>query len=272
VAPTAVNTTHPDYDAAAAEWSRARDVLAGEDAVKAGGERYLPRLDCQTDQEFGAYVKRASCFNANARTSEAYLGLMFRRSPFVKLANDGAGVGRAMAEFQNDADMLGTPLAGYAKMGKGINRKLEFELGAWFEGFCGLALVLALSQRMEHGLGPSGRADLHPRCSPLDRQGRFAPQPGSDGQLAGVAAPASGPLGLLPAPARQLLRNDAVGLCSAVSRWSSPEWLSPSLPSISSSICSLNCSLPKCQPRRSGLSASSSMASSRRLSICRSNS
>jgi hypothetical protein len=34
---------------------------------------------------------------------------------------------------------------------------------------------------MEHGLGPFGRADLHPRRNPLDRQGRFAPQPGSDG-------------------------------------------------------------------------------------------
>ena len=112
----AVNATHPDYDAAAVEWSRARDVLAGEDAVKAGGEKYLPRLDSQTDEEFSAYVKRASYFNASARTSEAYLGLMFRRPPFVKLPSDGAGVGRAMAVFQNDADMLGTPLTGYAKM------------------------------------------------------------------------------------------------------------------------------------------------------------
>src|ERR1039457_3152373 len=90
------------------------------------------------------------------------------------------------------------------------NRRLEFELGAGFEGSCGFALVLALSQMMEHGLGPFGRADLHPRRNPLDRQSRFAPQPGSDGQLAGVAAPASGQLGLLPAPARQLLRDDAV--------------------------------------------------------------
>jgi hypothetical protein len=61
------------------------------------------------------------------------------------------------------------------------NRRLEFELGAWFEGFCGFALVLALSQMREHGLGPFGRADLHPRRNPLDRQGRFAPQPGGDG-------------------------------------------------------------------------------------------
>ncbi len=63
----------------------------------------------------------------------------------------------------------------------------------------------------EHGLGGFGCADLHPRRNPLDRQGRFAPEPGSAGQLAGVAAPASGQLGLLPALARKLLRDDAVG-------------------------------------------------------------
>ena len=110
-----VNSTHPDYDASAVDWSRARDVLAGEDAVKAGGEKYLPRLDSQTDEEFAAYVERASYFNASARTSEAYLGLMFRRPPFVKLPEGGAGVGRALKTFENDADMLGTSLAGYAK-------------------------------------------------------------------------------------------------------------------------------------------------------------
>jgi hypothetical protein len=43
-----VNSTHPDYDASAFDWSRARDVLAGEDAVKSAGEKYLRRLDSQT--------------------------------------------------------------------------------------------------------------------------------------------------------------------------------------------------------------------------------
>src|ERR1035437_5338407 len=92
---------------------------------------------------------------------------------------------------------------------KGVNRRLEFELGAWFEGSCGLALVLALSQMREHGLGPFGRAARHPRRNPLDRQGRFAQQPGSAGQFAGVTAPASGQLGLRPAPAHPLLRAAA---------------------------------------------------------------
>jgi hypothetical protein len=112
----AVNTTHPDYDATALEWSRARDVLAGEDAVRGGGEKYLPRLDAQTDEEFAAYVSRASFFNATARTSEAYQGLIFRRPPFVKLPEGGSGLGKAMEEFANDVDMLGTSLTAYAKM------------------------------------------------------------------------------------------------------------------------------------------------------------
>ena len=110
------NSTHADYDARAGEWSRARDVLAGEDTVKAGAEKYLARLDSQSDEEFAAYRKRASFFNATARTAEAYLGLIFRRPPFVKLPSESTGVGRALAEFQNDADMLGTSLSGYAKV------------------------------------------------------------------------------------------------------------------------------------------------------------
>jgi len=115
----AANATHPDYDARATDWSRVRDVLGGEDAVKAAGEKYLPRLDSQTDEEFAAYVKRASFFNASARTSEAYLGLIFRRPPFVKLPEAGAGLGQAMQEFANDVDMLGTSLTAYAKMAVG---------------------------------------------------------------------------------------------------------------------------------------------------------
>src|SRR5512136_958161 len=84
-----VNSTHADYDAALPAWLRARDVLSGEDAVKAAGVRYLPRLDSQTEDEFAAYKQRASFFNATARTAEGYVGLIFRRPPFVKLPGNG---------------------------------------------------------------------------------------------------------------------------------------------------------------------------------------
>ena len=110
-----VNTTHPEYDANLCAWSRARDVIAGEDAVKSAGERYLPRLESQTDEEYDAYRARASFYNATARTADAFLGLVFRRPPFVKLPEKLCAIGKGLAEFCNDADMLGTPLASYAK-------------------------------------------------------------------------------------------------------------------------------------------------------------
>src|SRR5437762_12716734 len=110
-----VNSVHFDYLVNLPDWLRARDVLAGEDTIKSAGEKYLPRLDSQTDEEFLAYRKRASFFNATARSAEGFIGLIFRRPPFVKVPESESGVGRALGGFVNDADMLGTNLAGYAK-------------------------------------------------------------------------------------------------------------------------------------------------------------
>ena len=127
-----VDWTHEDYDANATVWLRARDVFAGEDAVKAAGTRYLPQLDSQTDDDYLAYKARASFFNAMGRTVDGFVGLIFRREPTFKLPNDhkatsgrdgahrstarnGSGVGRAISVFVEDADMLGTSLTAYAK-------------------------------------------------------------------------------------------------------------------------------------------------------------
>lgn len=144
----AVNDLHPEYLWNLGAWIRAREVLAGEDAVKSAGEKYLPRLEAQTDEEYDAYRARASFFNATARTADGYLGLVFRRPPFIKVPGRGTtkdtkdtkgeggrasgetpdaargtralprtrtGIERAMAEFVNDADMLGMSLASYAR-------------------------------------------------------------------------------------------------------------------------------------------------------------
>ena len=110
-----VDSTHLEYDANVTAWLRARDVFAGEDAVKAGGVRYLPRLDSQTDDEYAAYKARASFFNATARTADGFVGLIFRRESTVKLPEPGSGVGKALAAFADDADMHGTALESYAK-------------------------------------------------------------------------------------------------------------------------------------------------------------
>lgn len=111
----AVNSTHPDYDASLPGWLRARDVLAGEDAVKNAGEKYLPRLESQTDDEYKAYRARAAFFNASARTMEGFVGLVCRRPPFIKVPEPSSSIGKALGEFVNDADMLGTTLASYGQ-------------------------------------------------------------------------------------------------------------------------------------------------------------
>ena len=116
-----VNNTHPDYDAALPAWLRARDVIAGEDAVKAAGEKYLPRLDAQSDDDFKAYKARALFFNATARTADGFLGLIFRRDPTVKTPEGASrtgshsGLALALAEFLDDADLQGTALTSYGK-------------------------------------------------------------------------------------------------------------------------------------------------------------
>jgi hypothetical protein len=105
-----VNQTHPLYDASLPAWSRARDVLAGEDAVKAAGEKYLSRLDSQSDEEYAAYKARASLFGATARTVKEYLDLVFRKAPALAL-----GSGEGLKAFAADCDLWGLELLRYAR-------------------------------------------------------------------------------------------------------------------------------------------------------------
>ena len=52
---------------------------------------------------------------ATARTADGFVGLILRRDATVKLPDHGSGVGKALAVFADDADMLGTTLPSYAK-------------------------------------------------------------------------------------------------------------------------------------------------------------
>ncbi|MEI7807969.1 MAG: hypothetical protein WCJ07_05745 [Verrucomicrobiota bacterium] len=109
------NSTHPDYDASLTGWLRARDVIAGEDAVKKGDIKYLPRLDSQSDNEYLGYKTRACFFNATSRTADGFLGLLFCRDPEVKLPDRHAGVGGALRVFTDDVDLMGTSLFTFCK-------------------------------------------------------------------------------------------------------------------------------------------------------------
>jgi hypothetical protein len=84
-----VDSRHPEYEAAAPQWSRARNVLLSEDAAMAAAVKYLPRMDSQSDEEYAAYKARASFFGATARTLEEYPDLIFRTAPVLDVADSG---------------------------------------------------------------------------------------------------------------------------------------------------------------------------------------
>jgi hypothetical protein len=92
-----VNSTHADYDAALPEWIRGRDLLAGEDAVKAAGAKYLPRLDGQSNEDYLAYQTRACFSNATRRAADAFVGLVFRKAPFVSIPPGSVGPQRPLS-------------------------------------------------------------------------------------------------------------------------------------------------------------------------------
>jgi len=80
-----VNTVHSKYAANTKKWKRFRDAAAGEDAVKAAAEAYLPRLStAMTDREYNAYRQRALYYNATGRTVDGLTGLVFRKDPSIE--------------------------------------------------------------------------------------------------------------------------------------------------------------------------------------------
>ena len=84
--------------------------MSGEDAVKAAGKKYLPRLDSQSDDDYAAYMARAAFFGATARTLGEYLDLIFRREPAV-----GLGERKALRGFVVDCDLWGMDFQRYGR-------------------------------------------------------------------------------------------------------------------------------------------------------------
>jgi hypothetical protein len=102
-----IDVPRDDYRQMLPRWKRMRDLLEGEDAVKAAGTSYLRRLGGQSDEQYSDYRDRALFYPAVARTLRAFLGLAFKKNPMVALLD------RARAWLQ-DLDQQGTPLADLA--------------------------------------------------------------------------------------------------------------------------------------------------------------
>jgi hypothetical protein len=109
-----VNVPRPEYSLKLSTWQRCRDVLAGSDAVKAGGTTYLPKVGSGQPawpNHYETYKARALFVGFASRTLEALVGLVFSRDPSVKLPDDAR---TKLAAAIEDIDQAGASLNDFA--------------------------------------------------------------------------------------------------------------------------------------------------------------
>jgi hypothetical protein len=79
-----INSEHISYAEHSTKARRVRDAVAGEYAVHKAGDLYLPKLKDQSSDDYDAYVKRASYFNATGRTLDGLVGMVFRKNATIE--------------------------------------------------------------------------------------------------------------------------------------------------------------------------------------------
>lgn len=97
-----------EFRASLKTWDKIDDVCAGESAVKAGRESYLPIINpddksIENSTRYNQYLARASFFNATGRTLDGLLGMVFKEEPTIEFDS------KLLFLIEN-ADGSGTPL------------------------------------------------------------------------------------------------------------------------------------------------------------------
>jgi Domain of unknown function (DUF4055) len=103
-----VDTVHPDYAEFKEKWERCRDALEGDEAVKEKGVDYLPQPAGQDDDEYEAYKTRALFYNATGRTLDAMVGMVFRKTPEIAIAD-------SILPFLDDINLSRVPFLTFAQ-------------------------------------------------------------------------------------------------------------------------------------------------------------
>lgn len=67
------------------KWEKCRDVIKGEDAVKARRTTYLPKLSGQDEQDYKDFILRAQFYNATGRTLDGLVGMLGRKPVLIKV-------------------------------------------------------------------------------------------------------------------------------------------------------------------------------------------
>lgn len=110
-----IRTEHPLYEKYKKKWNLIRDCVEGDDAIKKGGTKYLPRLCRPTLKEeeavYKAYQARAFWVNFTGQALENIHGMIMRRHPTIDapdefkksgILNNVDGRGTGVYQFVSD--------------------------------------------------------------------------------------------------------------------------------------------------------------------------
>lgn len=101
-------THHASFDSMSARWDMCAAFAEGEFAVNEAKERYLPRLQQETDDAYKLRLMMTPTFGAVWRTVVGLKGMLFRKPPQVELP-------AALQAIEDDIDLAGTSMLGLAQ-------------------------------------------------------------------------------------------------------------------------------------------------------------
>lgn len=120
----AVQDQHPDYVKMAPDWTRIRDVIAGERRLRQSAANYIRRPVGMIDnKEWEAYVSHVPFFDATSRTVDGLTGLAFAEPPQIKLPE-------SLASFKTDATLSGVSLLAFGE--RVFNEVIQLNRGGIF--------------------------------------------------------------------------------------------------------------------------------------------
>lgn len=123
-----VDATRTEYDELLPIWELIGDCIEGSTAVKAAGDKYLPRpnptdVSSENKKRYEQYTDRAVFYNVTARTVAGLNGQVFKKDPKIKLPGSIEGM-------QEDVDGAGTSLNQQSK--KVLSQVLSFSRAGLF--------------------------------------------------------------------------------------------------------------------------------------------
>ena len=78
-----ISSVHPDYTKMEPEWRKAEAFAHSEKVVKDGEDTYVPRLSEQDDDEYAAYLLRASLTMMFKKTVNTYTGMVTKVPSYI---------------------------------------------------------------------------------------------------------------------------------------------------------------------------------------------